>query len=94
MRDYELTVLFAGETGEKELDKGVKALAAHLTSVGAKVVSKRDPELRTMTYEMGKSKQAHYVFMEVSLPVDKIAEIENKIKLTQGVIRYLLVRKE
>ena len=94
MRDYELTVLLRPTQTDKELDKEVKALSDLLTKVGAKVISKTDPKKQVLSYEIADTKEAYYVFCELSMDPANAAEVDQKFKLSENVIMYLLVKKE
>lgn len=90
MTDYELTVIFAGSLGEKEIDVEVKELTTLLTSNGAKIKIKKDPVKKALEYEIAKNKEGYYVYFEFS--ADSISEIEKKLKLKEKIIRHLLIR--
>lgn len=36
----------------------------------------------------------YYFFWEIKLPEEELIEFNNKLKLEEGLLRYLLVRKE
>ncbi len=91
MRDYELTVLAKGDLEEKELDKEIKALQTLLEKAGAKVKAKKDAQKRPLSYEIGRKREAYYVFMELQLEPKSVAEVENKLRLEDNLVRYLLV---
>lgn len=94
MRDYELTVLFGADLSEKELDKEVKNLSDLLEKAGAKVKSKKDPVKKILAYEISKQREAYYVYLELEMESDKVAGVDEKLRLDEKVIRYLLVKKE
>lgn len=94
MRDYELTILVKPDLTEKELDKEVKGLSDFLEKNGAKIKSKKDPEKKALAYEVGKFREAWYVFAELSVEPVAVAGVEDKLKVSDNVIRHLLVRKE
>lgn len=93
MRDYELTVLFGADLSEKELDKQVKDLSDLLLKVGAKVKAKKDAVKKALAYEIKKQREGWYVFFEVQNEPAKTAEIDQKLRLAEKVLRYLYVSK-
>lgn len=93
MRDYELTILVKPDLTEKELDKEVKLLGDFLEKNGAKIKSKKDPEKRSTAYPVAKFREAWYVSMELSLDPQTLAGIEEKLRVTDNVVRHLLVKK-
>jgi small subunit ribosomal protein S6 len=92
MRDYELTVLFTGDLGEKDVDKAVKLLTDLLSKIGAKIKSKRDPLKKTLAYEINRKGEGFYVYLEITVPPEKVLDLESKIKMMDNVIRHLLVK--
>lgn len=93
MRDYELTVLLKPDLKDAELDHEVKDLQTLLEKNGAKVKSKKDPAKRALSYEIAKVREAYYVYFELELDPGSVAGFEEKVRLEEKVIRYLLVRK-
>lgn len=93
MREYELTVLIKPDLTEKELDKEVKLLADFLEKNGAKIKSKKDPEKKSTAYPVAKFREAWYVFMELSLDSQTLVGIEEKIRVSDNVLRHLLCRQ-
>lgn len=93
LRNYELTVLTSSDLEEKEVDKNVKVLTEIFASEGAKINKKSDPLKKSLAYEISKKREGFYVYFELELESDKVSDLENKIKLVDNVIRYLLVKK-
>lgn len=93
MRDYELTVLLKPDLTEKELDKEVKLLSDLLEKNGAKIKSKKDAVRRVLAYPVAKQTQAYYVYLELEMESDKVAGVDEKLRLEEKVIRYLLVKR-
>ena len=91
MRDYELTVLLKPDLKDKELDKTVNDLQALLEKNGAKVKSRKDPAKKILAYEIKKVREAFYVYFELEISPEKTAVVDEKLKLDEKVLRYLLV---
>ena len=94
MRDYELTVLLNPELAEKAVDGCVKSIGEAIEKLGGKVKSKKDAEKKTLAYKIEHFKEAFYVYFELSLDPANVLGVEGKIKLTEGVIRYLFVKSD
>lgn len=91
MRDYELTILFKPDLTEKELDKEVKLLSGLFEKNGAKIKSKKDPAKKILAYEIAKVREAFYVYFELELEGNKVAGIDEKLRLDENIIRYLFI---
>lgn len=85
MRDYELTVILKKEDG--------KAVAELLTKAGAKVTRKTDLEKKNLAYEIAALREGFYGFYELQLKPEDIAGLDQKLKLQENIIRYLIVAK-
>lgn len=94
MRDYELTVLLKPDLAEKELDKDVRLLADLLEKNGAKIKSKKDPAKKALAYAISKWTEAYYVYLEITLESDKVNKLDEKLRLEEKIVRFLLVRKD
>lgn len=91
MRNYELTVLLRPDYTSDEQQKTQEKLAKLIADLGGKV-EKTDNWGRKMTaYKIGKYDEAVYVFYSVSMDPAKAQAIEQAVKLTDGVIRYLFL---
>ena len=49
---------------------------------------------RKLAYKIGKISEAKYHLAHLSMEGDGMAELENGLKLTEDVIRHLLIRQE
>lgn len=84
MRNYELTVIL-----EKE---ETKVLTDLLAKNGAEVVKKNDPVKRDLAYEIKKKKQGYYVYFALKIKPEDVVGLDQKLKLQENIIRYLLVQ--
>ena len=87
IRDYELTVLLAPTLDQKDLDKKINDLQTLLVKNGAKIKAKKDAEKKPLSYEIGKFREAYYLFMELQAESNDAAVWESKIKLLDNVMR-------
>lgn len=92
--NYELTILLSPNLAEKELAKETKNLADLLEKTGAKVTKKLEPAKKVLAYEIKKYKEAHYLYLELELKPEMVSAIDQKLKLEENVVRWLLVRKD
>ena len=94
MRDYELTILIKPELSEKDIDKEIKSLTSILEKAGAKILRKVDAAKKNLAYEVARFREAYYAYMELSLKPEDVSGVEQKLKLQDNIVRYLLVKKE
>ena len=92
MRNYELMAVFPLEEDKfKELSEAVRGI---LKENGAQIASEEPYGDRDLAYEVKKRKRGRYVLFNISAQPDKIAEIDRQIKLAQGLLTWLFVRKD
>ena len=97
MRDYELMVVL-----DPNLDEaGVEALTTRITNLvsqrGGSVESVENGPpwgRRRLAYPIGRYRDGFYVLTKLTLPPTVAAEIERALKLTESVVRHLLVRAD
>ncbi len=93
MKDYELTILIHPdlEKNPEELVDKIKKLVAD--SDGE--VKKEDNEgKRKLAYRLKGQEYALYYFFELGLPAEAPLKVSNVLNITNGVMRYLLVKKD
>jgi small subunit ribosomal protein S6 len=95
LRDYELMIVL-----DPNLDEtGVEALTTRITNL----VSQRGGSVegmengppwgrRRLAYPIGRYRDGFYILSKLTLPPTAAAEIERALKLTESVVRHLLVR--
>lgn len=90
---YELVYVLSpllGDEGIEATHEKVQALVAAHGTVEAVDVWGR----RKLAYEIQDQKEGHYVVTTFQAPAEAPREIERVLKITEGVLRYLIVRKD
>jgi small subunit ribosomal protein S6 len=65
-----------------------------ITSLGGKVEKVVPPARRRLAYELGKHREGQYGVIEFALPAEQSRELDRTIRLTEDVLRYLVVRRD
>ena len=52
------------------------------------------PIRRRLAYEIGKYRDGQYGVLEYSLPPDQSREFERTIKLTEDILRHIVIRRD
>ena len=92
MRNYELMVVFPLEEDKfKELSEAVRSI---LKENGAQIASEEPYGDRDLAYEIKKHRRGRYLLFNISAAPDKIAEIDRQIKLVQGLLTWLFIKKD
>lgn len=94
MRDYELMVVL--DSGLE--DSAVEAVNTRVTNIvtqrGGTIQSIEPWGRRRLAYPIGRSRDGIYVLMRFQAEGTVTAEVERTLKLTESVMRHLLVRAE
>jgi len=94
MRDYELVLVIDPEVSEEDQKKLVNKVKKIIKDLKGKVEKTDEWGKRELAYPIKKKNLGYYFLLAVKLPPAVPAQIENKLKLEEKIIRYLLVKKE
>lgn len=94
MRDYELTLVIDPDlTGEEEKKLTTKVKKVVLDLKG-KVERTTDWGKKELAYPIKKKTQGAYFLWAVKLPAKAPAELDQKLRHEEGLLRCLLVKKD
>lgn len=92
MRDYELIYIVHPEVDQEGLAAVTEDVKALIEANGGAVRQVKPWGLRRLAYPIQKVREGHYVYMEIGLEPEGVAEVERGLKLREQVIRHLIVR--
>jgi small subunit ribosomal protein S6 len=94
MRDYELTYIIHPEVEEPDLTDILDRVRSLISNNGGEIVNETSWGKRRLAYPIQNMREGLYMFLELKLPAQAILEIEHALKLTEPVMRHLIVRVE
>ena len=94
MRPYELMYLVQPTADEERLTAVSDRLQQSIGSLGGKVDKVTPPIRRRLAYEIGKYRDGQYAVLEYSLPPEQSREFERTIKLTEEILRHIVIRRD
>ena len=94
MNFYELTFIVRQDMSSADLDKITESFLEIVKSFNCNVIINEYWGLKNLAYEIANNKKGHYVFLGLEMNKDCIDELERKIKLSDHVIRHLLLKVE
>ena len=94
MRPYELMYLVQPTADEERLTAVSDRLQQSIDSLGGKVDKVTPPIRRRLAYEIGKYRDGQYAVLEYSLPPEQSREFERTIKLTEDILRHIVIRRD
>jgi len=94
MRDYELIYIVHPQVDQEGLAAVIEEVKGLIESTGGTVHRVEPWGLRRLAYPIQKVREGQYVYMEIGLEPEGVAELERGLKLKESVIRHLVVRIE
>lgn len=92
-RAYEVAVVIDPQMSNSEIERFMHTLRQLLAKV-AEIVNEDVWGRRPTAYTLKGNREGYYVLFEVQMPPQKVATLENELKLNESVIRHLIVVKE
>jgi len=94
MRDYELVLVIDPDLAEGDQKKEIAKVKKIIKDLKGKVEKTDEWGKRELAYPIKKKNLGYYFLLAIKLSAATPAQIENKLKLEEKIIRYLLVKKE
>ncbi len=94
MRPYELMYLLPPTADEERLTAVGERLQHTITTLGGKIDKVTPPTRRRLAYELAHHRDGHYGVLEFSLPPEQAREFERTIRLTEDILRHMVVRRD
>lgn len=92
MRSYELVFVAQPELDEDSLKALVERVQQVMVDNGGEIVKVEEMGRRTLAYPIRKYREGYYTLMHANLERPAIADLERSLKLSEDVLRHLLVR--
>lgn len=94
MNKYELAVIVSAKLEDEARAEVVEKVKALVARFGGNVTDVDDWGKRRFAYEIQKMKEGYYYFIHFEATSEVPAEIEQRIRIMDNVLRYLCVRQE
>ena len=94
MRSYELMFIVHPEVDEDGLTAVVDRVKELVERDGGEIVQAKPWGLRRLAYPIQDQWEGQYVLMHLEMDPQSVATLERSIKLTEQIIRHLIVRVE
>jgi small subunit ribosomal protein S6 len=94
MRDYELTIVVRPDVEDTGLASLLDKVKGLITTAGGQGVQVEPWGRRHLAYPIKKIAEAQYFLIRAQLPAQALRELERNLRLTEEVLRFLLVRAD
>ena len=94
MRNYEFTFIVHPDVEDEGIADATEKVRQLIAEGGGQVTNVDHWGRRRLAYPIQKQREGYYVLMQVQLDPKSLGELERNLKLSEEVIRYLLIRAE
>ena len=94
MNKYELAVVVSAQIDDEARTATVERCKELIARFGGTVGEVEEWGKKKLAYEIQKMNEAYYYFIQFEAEGSAIAEIEDRMRIMDNVIRYLCVRKD
>lgn len=94
MTKYELAVVVSAKLEEEDRANAVEKVKALIERFGGQITNVDDWGKKRLAYEIQKMKEGFYYFIQFDAETSAPAEIESRMRIMDGVIRYLCVKQD
>ena len=91
---YELAVVVSAKLEDDARAEVIEKVKALVTRFGGNITDVDEWGKKRLAYEIQKMKEAYYYFIHFESETTTPGEIEERIRIMDGVIRYLCVKQE
>ena len=94
MNKYELTFVVSAKIEDDERAAVIDKCKSYIDRFGGKVTNVEEAGKKRLAYEIQKQKEAFYYFIQFDAEASAPAEIENRVRIMDNVLRFLIVRTD
>ena len=94
MNKYELALVVSAKIEDDARTATVEKAKEYITRAGGTVTEVEDWGKKKLAYEIQKMKEAYYYFIQFDAEATVPAELEEKLRIEESVLRYLCVKQE
>lgn len=93
MREYEVLYIVRADVDDDKVQDAVKRVNTLIERSGGTAERTNLWGKRKLAYDVKHQKEGSYVLQDFQLDPDRVPELESSLKITEEVLRHLIVRK-
>lgn len=94
MRTYELAIIIGPNVDEEGANQVVENLTQFIQAANGEVTSVDKWGRKTLAYPINKHREGTYMLINSKMDPSTLVELERNLKLSEQIIRYLLIATE
>ena len=94
MSKYELCVVLNAKIEDEERAAVLEKIKGYITRFGGTITNVDEWGRKKLAYEVQKMKEGFYYFIQFDAGTDAPREIENRVRIMENVMRFLVVKQD
>ena len=94
MNKYELALVLSVKLEDEARSEKLEKVKEMITRFGGTITNVDDWGKKRLAYEIQKMNEGFYYFIQFDAAATAPAQLEDRLRIEEGVIRYLCVRQE
>jgi len=94
MTDYELTLVLDTDLSSENQKKLIEKIKKTIEENKGKLEKQEEWGKKELAYPINKKKNGIYFCLALKASSEALPKIDKKLKIEEGVMRYLIIRKE
>ena len=92
MNKYELTIVLDGKATKAQITEKKEFIEKLVKISEGKVLKNEDWGIKNLEYKIKNSTSGFFAYFEIEVTPASIKDINEKLRLEEGIIRYLLIK--
>jgi small subunit ribosomal protein S6 len=93
VRDYDLTVILNPDLAEDGVTATSEKVGGWFSTAGGQILSITSAGRKRLAYPINHQRDGTFVVFQVKTRPDSLGEVERNLKLSDDVLRYMILRK-
>jgi small subunit ribosomal protein S6 len=93
-RDYELGFILNPEVNEEQTGAVLTRISQIVTNYDGQVVRVNQWGRRRMAYPINHNRDGYYIFMDMILTPETVAELDRTLQVSEDVLRHMIIRRD
>lgn len=93
-RDYELAFILSPEVNEEETRAILERVEQIVATYGGQIVKVNQWGRRRLAYPIQRHRDGQYIFIDMILTPETVAELERMLKVSEIVLRYMVRKRD
>jgi len=94
IKDYELTVVFSTEVPEEKIEASIETIKNYVTGRGGEITEIKRWGKRRLAYPIKHALEGYYVLFVFKMKPEDGKGLETSLRISEEVLRHLLISKE